>query len=72
MTKAKALSKHFGGIWHYCGQCVWQSDDGRSVCRVSNGVDEFDNPLYGPEMYSIFGNGEKCRRLFRWYEVQPT
>ena len=58
ITKTKYLENTYGGIWKYIrwsfGGGTWECDDGRYVHAVSNGVDEFDNPIPGPTRYAMY------------------
>lgn len=55
MTKAKILSKNYGGVWTYNGLTSWFCDDEkRHVARTCSSCDEDDR---WPPNYWLYGDG---------------
>lgn len=67
LSKCELLHRYYGGNWEYKGFAGWVSDDGRFVRAVSNGVDEFDNPIGGPYLYHMYGHGKS--ELVDWHKI---
>jgi hypothetical protein len=68
ISKRRILELVFGGHWTYRGFLGWVSDDGRFVTYISNGVDEYDNPIPGPFRCCLYGHGET--RWINWNKLK--
>jgi hypothetical protein len=66
MSYCKFLAKVYGGKWKYSYPCYWHCDDDkRYIARVSNGVDEWDNPIGGRGTRWLYGDGTPRRAALR-------
>lgn len=63
------LQKMLGGKWKYNRRSrTWEDDSGRTVHSVSCGVDEFDNPIPGPDHACL--TSKNVSHFFYWYQLE--